>query len=60
MKPIVDKEAGALYLCLDDSTVIESEEGAPGNPFLVDPACHRHLVYGRCILRANVNIDDQV
>ncbi len=30
MKLHVDKEAAALYLRLDDSTVIESEEVSPG------------------------------
>ena len=30
MKPNVDKEADALYLRLDDSPVVESEEVSPG------------------------------
>ena len=30
MKLLIDKEADALYLRLDDSTIIESEEVAPG------------------------------
>lgn len=30
MKLQVDKEAGALYLRLDDSAIIESEEVSPG------------------------------
>ena len=30
MKLNIDKEADALYLRLDDSTIIESEEVAPG------------------------------
>ena len=30
MKLHIDKEADALYLRLDDSTIIESEEVAPG------------------------------
>jgi uncharacterized protein YuzE len=30
MKLIVDKNADALYLRLDDSTIVESEEAAPG------------------------------
>ena len=30
MKLRVDKEAGALYLRLDDSAIVESEEVSPG------------------------------
>jgi len=30
MKLHIDKEADALYLRLDDSTIVESEEVAPG------------------------------
>jgi uncharacterized protein YuzE len=30
MKLIVDKEADALYLRLDDSRIIESQEASPG------------------------------
>ena len=30
MKLRVDKEADALYLCLDDSPIVESEEVSPG------------------------------
>lgn len=30
MKPHIDKEADALYLRLDDSEIIESDEVAPG------------------------------
>ena len=30
MKLHVDQEAGALYLRLDDSTIVESEEISPG------------------------------
>ena len=30
MKLTVDKEADALYLRLDDSTIVESEEVSPG------------------------------
>jgi len=30
MKLLIDKEADALYLRLDDSPIIESEEAAPG------------------------------
>lgn len=30
MKLLIDKEADALYLRLDDSAIIESEEVAPG------------------------------
>ena len=30
MKLLVDKEAGALYLRLDDSKIVESEEVSPG------------------------------
>ena len=30
MKLSVDKEADALYLRLDDSTIVESEEVSPG------------------------------
>jgi len=30
MKLTVDKEADALYLRLDDSAIVESEEGSPG------------------------------
>jgi uncharacterized protein YuzE len=30
MKPKVDREADALYLRLDDSKIVESEEVAPG------------------------------
>ena len=30
MKLSVDKQADALYLCLDDSPIVESEEVSPG------------------------------
>lgn len=30
MRLYVDKEADALYLCVDESTIIESEEVSPG------------------------------
>lgn len=30
MKPNVDKSADALYLRLDDSSIVESEEVSPG------------------------------
>ena len=35
MKLHVDKEADALYLRLDDSKIVESEEVSPGVTFLI-------------------------
>lgn len=42
MKLKIDREADALYLSLDDSVVVESEEVAPG--IIVDLNEQHHIV----------------